>query len=1090
MALNEITAVFKSGSHSSQTEAAWQYDYGQVIVVEGIDLPDVFEAHFSNNPVGGEAKTQAGAFGRIEVPDEYLVSGYPVYVWIYLHEGETDGQTVYRIAIPVNRRSKTTDEEITPVQQSAFDIAIAAMQESARRAETAITHYPKIEDDGFWYVWDPATESYETTLYPAQGPKGDKGDKGDQGEIGPQGIQGERGPRGYTGETGPTGPTGKQGPQGVPGPKGDKGDQGEQGIQGIQGVKGDTGPQGPKGDPGERGPQGEQGVQGIQGPKGDTGDTGATGPTGPQGPQGEQGIQGETGPQGPKGEKGDTGATGPQGPKGETGETGPKGDPGATYDDTQIQQDITDLKDNLSQLQDGIFYVTPEQFGAVGDGVTDDSQAVQDACDAGYAVYFASNKTYYLASTVTIDHDCHLFGGENTVIKTKTPTGGSVNDGIVISGTLKATTTLTSDYYTVGTPTGENVSNRVTLENMTDVEIGDVIVIKATDQYYSYSRRYYYLGGTFKVVDKYDDHIYINRNMPFDITLTENVSVYVYNAPSAVVNNLTFRSDLDSMSVIGLYSALLKLEYCKDSEITKCIFDHFKVGLTVSDCVNVLIDDVQLAKSRYDNTILSDGYGIMLNSSTNTVVRRVVSLCSQGCLDLGGDVPLFDTYIKECDLSSECRTVGIDMHDNSYNIVVEDCVLGGLSLFGVATINRCHFIRNARANSDTNYDDFGLTHRGSHDPRWAKLYVSNCVFDYAAVSFLSAQAAQDSVQPINSVIDTVMFEHCSGGSLMYNPKLNSYILSNTINNLVINDWKGCYEIFHNANGTIKNLVVENSTFVIDNWLNAHSGVFTSTGIDAATIKSTSPYHNWLLLSIDVKGSQKVFTKDVQISLSALSQSAKYVVCGENAASNDPSVYQGGYVGGTAGNAMSKSVKPGFAGTLSVNSEGNLVFDHPADTQNYDIYPIYMMYAEENSMIRISATLKNTGQTSGQPYRANIAIVNPETGLLTYRGSGTSGEASAQGTKISHLRPVPKGHIAMGYLGAYSSVSGSQTTIEDFSMTMTSAIEPAPPYAKYNGATRVGDGTLQSVSGINNIMSSEESFHVECFAVLERAMYAE
>ena len=57
-----------------------------------------------------------------------------------------------------------------------------------------------------------------------------------------------------------------------------------------------------------------------------------------------------------------------------------------------------------------LYYVTPEEYGAVGDGVTDDSQAVQDACDAGYAVYFASGKTYYLASTVTIDHDCHLFG--------------------------------------------------------------------------------------------------------------------------------------------------------------------------------------------------------------------------------------------------------------------------------------------------------------------------------------------------------------------------------------------------------------------------------------------------------------------------------------------------------------------------------------------------------------------------------------------------------------------------------------------------------------------------------------------------------
>ena len=36
--------------------------------------------------------------------------------------------------------------------------------------------------------------------------------------------------------------------------------------------------------------------------------------------------------------------------------------------------------------------VTYEQFGAVGDGVTDDSQAVQDACDAGYAAGPAGNR--------------------------------------------------------------------------------------------------------------------------------------------------------------------------------------------------------------------------------------------------------------------------------------------------------------------------------------------------------------------------------------------------------------------------------------------------------------------------------------------------------------------------------------------------------------------------------------------------------------------------------------------------------------------------------------------------------------------------
>lgn len=47
-------------------------------------------------------------------------------------------------------------------------------------------------------------------------------------------------------------------------------------------------------------------------------------------------------------------------------------------------------------------YVTPEMFGAVGDGVTDDSQAIQNAINSGKVVKF-SKKIYLVSSPITIE---------------------------------------------------------------------------------------------------------------------------------------------------------------------------------------------------------------------------------------------------------------------------------------------------------------------------------------------------------------------------------------------------------------------------------------------------------------------------------------------------------------------------------------------------------------------------------------------------------------------------------------------------------------------------------------------------------------
>lgn len=101
---------------------------------------------------------------------------------------------------------------------------VEQLSELKEGAEEAVTHYPKIGDNGTWLVWDASLNDWVDTEVPAYG------EQGEQGETGPQGPQGEPGPQGETGEQGPAGEQGPQGPQGEQGPQGPQGERGPSGT--------------------------------------------------------------------------------------------------------------------------------------------------------------------------------------------------------------------------------------------------------------------------------------------------------------------------------------------------------------------------------------------------------------------------------------------------------------------------------------------------------------------------------------------------------------------------------------------------------------------------------------------------------------------------------------------------------------------------------------------------------------------------------------------------------------------------------------------------------------------------------------------
>lgn len=122
----------------------WQWDYGQVLRIQGLNLPKAVEIHFSLQESGGEAKKRVGftkdGVTDVVIPESMLeneesLGNYDIYAFIYLTD-DTSGQTEYKICMPVKARPKPEAFD-KPEDEEIFREAIKAVNDAAERAETA-----------------------------------------------------------------------------------------------------------------------------------------------------------------------------------------------------------------------------------------------------------------------------------------------------------------------------------------------------------------------------------------------------------------------------------------------------------------------------------------------------------------------------------------------------------------------------------------------------------------------------------------------------------------------------------------------------------------------------------------------------------------------------------------------------------------------------------------------------------------------------------------------------------------------------------------------------------------------------------------
>lgn len=266
-----IIADISQGNAYPTNYKLYQYDYGRILRIQGMNLPAAVEIDFGLSEKGGDSIKRIGTtvdgVTDVPIPDSMLenndaTENYYLYAFIYLDDG-TAGQTVRKITLKVTARPKP--EAVGGTGETTLENIMSAVNRIADEKADTLDY-----KDNVLRLLSGETELSRVII------RGGSGSGVDAREIelrkSATAIQWR-----YTGDetwndlVALAEITGSQGEQGIPGPKGEPG---APGVQGIQGIQGPAGPAGPQGEPGIQGEKGEAGAQGEQGPAGEPGKDG------------------------------------------------------------------------------------------------------------------------------------------------------------------------------------------------------------------------------------------------------------------------------------------------------------------------------------------------------------------------------------------------------------------------------------------------------------------------------------------------------------------------------------------------------------------------------------------------------------------------------------------------------------------------------------------------------------------------------------------------------------------------------------------------------------------------------------------------
>lgn len=205
----------------------------------------------------------------------------------------------------------------------------------------------------------------------------------------------------------------------------------------------------------------------------------------------------------------------------------------------ELDLKITDNKNEINTVKSTIFYVTPQMYGAIGDGVTDDTKAFTDA--------LSENKELYIPSGTYVIEDLNI--GENII------TGNGIQSVLNVKGKITIN------------------SNKALLENFSIKAIGTPrdCLIEVSSSYHVDMNKLSISTNLNNIKAIYfngETHCYYNSITNCNIN-NFDVGVHLYHYANAItIDNNEFY----------LCDKCIVIESCDGNRITSNTFQSFKIS--------------------------------------------------------------------------------------------------------------------------------------------------------------------------------------------------------------------------------------------------------------------------------------------------------------------------------------------------------------------------------------------------------------------------------------------------------------------------------------------------------------------------------
>lgn len=330
---------------------------------------------------------------------------------------------------------------------------------------------------------------------------------------------------------------------------------------------------------------------------------------------------------------------------------------------------------------------TARQFGAKGDGTTDDSTRLQAMFDSDARTFEFEFGTYKVASEVLIEKSVTIIGN-NSTIDTSSVTGlyGLKFDYSTAVEELPAFNTALSEQDT-----------QLNFVSAVSLDFGQYVCIHDQNDYsFSLHRSYYQSGEFVKIYDSISGSTpsttyTIYGTIQNDYSLSANLKAFKYNTAEVEIENLNLNTGANTYPSLYVDSATkVVLTNCSGSSK-----DYTSVRVHRS--VNVFISSMDAVT----RDIEGDGsaiYGISVSNSSNVTITSGVYSSEHHAIALGGAagdccIPTRNVSIYGCYLYStaDLSLGASDIHGNCEFVTYDSCVMlsGGNMAGRHVTYNNC-----------------------------------------------------------------------------------------------------------------------------------------------------------------------------------------------------------------------------------------------------------------------------------------------------------------------------------------------------------------------------------------------------------------